>query len=87
TLIIGYMVPLRGKKGLQRGNQLLRWMVYVILFLIGKIHAFLENLRSNLLLIFRNTAEFAFWIVAANVIALWLWEKRSSWRSKNKDAT
>lgn len=85
-LIIGYLVPLRGKKGLQRVNQLLSWMVYVILFLMGISLAFLENLSSNLLLIFRYTAVFACCIVAANGIALWLWEKRRAWRSKYKDA-
>lgn len=62
-------------------------MVYVILFLMGISLAFLENISSNLLLIFRYTAVFAFCIVAANGIALWLWEKRTAWRSKYRDAT
>lgn len=86
-LIIGYLVPLRAKKALQLINQLLSWMVYVILFLMGISLAFLENISSNLLLIFRYTAVFAFCIVAANGIALWLWEKRTAWRSKYRDAT
>lgn len=86
-LIIGYLVPLRAKKTLQLINQLLSWMVYVILFLMGISLAFLENISSNLLLIFRYTAVFAICIVAANGVALWLWEKRSAWRSKYKDDT
>lgn len=86
-LIIGYLVPLRAKKTLLLINQLLSWMVYVILFLMGISLAFLENISSNLLLIFRYTAVFAICIVAANGVALWLWEKRSAWRSKYKDDT
>ncbi|KFX22541.1 lysine exporter LysO family protein [Pectobacterium betavasculorum] len=85
-LIIGYLVPLRAKKALHLINQLLSWMVYVILFLMGISLAFLENLSSNLLLILRYTAVFAFCIVAANGLALWLWEKRSAWHSKFRDA-
>ncbi|AOR64952.1 lysine exporter LysO family protein [Pectobacterium wasabiae] len=83
-LIIGYLVPLHAKKALQWVNQLLGWMVYIILFLMGMSLAFLEDLSSNLLLIFRYTAVFAFCILAANGIALWLWEKRSVWHSKFK---
>ncbi|AFI90009.1 membrane protein [Pectobacterium parmentieri] len=85
-LIIGYLVPLRAKKALQLVNQLLGWMVYVILFLMGMSLAFLEDLSSNLLLIFRYAAVFAFCILVANGIALWLWEKRSVWHSKFKNA-
>ncbi|GKW09819.1 membrane protein [Pectobacterium carotovorum subsp. carotovorum] len=85
-LIIGYLVPLHAKKALQWVNQLLGWMVYVILFLMGMSLAFLEDLSSNLLLIFRYTAVFAFCILAANGIALWLWGKRSVWHSKFKNA-
>ncbi|KHN52036.1 lysine exporter LysO family protein [Pectobacterium fontis] len=85
-LIAGYLIPLRAKKALQQINQLLSGMVYVILFLMGISLAFLENLSSNLLLIFRYTVVFALCIVAANGIALWLWEKRSAWHSKYSDA-
>ncbi|MEH2920173.1 lysine exporter LysO family protein [Samsonia erythrinae] len=84
-LIIGYLVPLRGKKALQRINHMLNGMVYVILFLMGISLAFLDDLSSNLLLIFRYTAVFTLCIIAANAFALWLWEKRSPWRSAYKE--
>ncbi len=81
-LIFGYLVPLRAKKALRTINQLLSWMVYVILFLMGISLAFLDDIGSNLLLIFRYTAVFVVCIIAANAVSLWLWEKRDFWPGK-----
>ncbi|MGO2368389.1 MAG: hypothetical protein ACTH6H_07295, partial [Serratia sp. (in: enterobacteria)] len=52
-LIAGYLVPLRSRTLLQTINRLLSWMVYVILFFMGISLAFLEDLSSNLVLIFQ----------------------------------
>ncbi|MFC3395894.1 lysine exporter LysO family protein [Brenneria rubrifaciens] len=81
-LIVGYLVPLRAKKALRSINRLQCWMVYVILFLMGISLAFLENLGSNLLLIFRYVAVFFACIIAANAVALWLWGKHDVWVGK-----
>ncbi|WP_223881520.1 lysine exporter LysO family protein [Affinibrenneria salicis] len=79
-LLIGYLLPLRRAALLRLINRLLSWMVYVILFLMGISLAFLDNLGSNLLLISRYTATFLVCIIAANLLALWLLEKRRPWR-------
>ncbi|EHD21943.1 protein of unknown function DUF340 membrane [Brenneria sp. EniD312] len=79
-LMLGYLVPLRAKKVLRSINRLLSWMVYIILFLMGISLAFLDDLGSNLLLIFRYAVVCTLCIVAANIAALWLLEKRYPWR-------
>ncbi|MCL2899936.1 lysine exporter LysO family protein [Brenneria tiliae] len=86
-LMLGYLVPLRAKKTLRSINRLLSWMVYVILFLMGISLAFLDNLGSNLLLIFRYAVVCTLCIVAANIAALWLLEKRYPWRGADQRQT
>lgn len=83
-LIFGYLVPLRSTKILQPINHMLSWMVYIILFLMGISLAFLDNLGSNLLLIFRYTAICAICIITVNMVALWLLEKRHAWRGAHE---
>ena len=55
-LIVGYLIPLRQKAALRVINQLLSWMVYLILFFMGISLAFLDNLASNLLAILHYSA-------------------------------
>ncbi|ENR0062384.1 hypothetical protein ACER10_004443, partial [Shigella flexneri] len=43
-LIVGYLIPLRQQAALKAINQLLSWMVYLILFFMGISLAFLDNL-------------------------------------------
>ncbi len=43
-LIVGYLIPLRQQAALKVINQLLSWMVYLILFFMGISLAFLDNL-------------------------------------------
>ncbi|MGB8929306.1 MAG: hypothetical protein WCC49_20325, partial [Pantoea agglomerans] len=43
-LIAGWLLPFRQTSTLRRVNQLLGWMVYVILFFMGISLAFLDNL-------------------------------------------
>ncbi|MFP1742601.1 lysine exporter LysO family protein [Lonsdalea quercina] len=80
-LVLGYLIPVRNKTLLQGVNRLLSWMVYVILFLMGISLAFLENLGSNLLAVLHYAAVCTACIIAANLLALWLLEKRSAWTS------
>ncbi|MDX5626519.1 MULTISPECIES: lysine exporter LysO family protein [unclassified Brenneria] len=78
-LLLGYLVTLRTPKTLQTINQALSGMVYIILFLMGVSLAFLDNIASNLLLIFRYTLICAICIITVNLAALWLLEKRHAW--------
>ncbi|AVJ17024.1 lysine exporter LysO family protein [Serratia rhizosphaerae] len=83
-LIAGYLIPLHSHRLIQSINRLLSRMVYVILFLMGISLAFLENLSSNLLLIFQYTAAFFLCIFLANALALYLLERKLPWRSTHK---
>lgn len=81
-LILGYLIPVKNRAALHLVNQLLSWMVYVILFIMGVSLAFLDNLSTNLLTIFRYTSVFFVSIFAVNLLALWLLERRRPWKSK-----
>ncbi|MCG8708991.1 lysine exporter LysO family protein [Brenneria sp. 4F2] len=83
-LVLGYLVRLRAPKILLFINHILSWMVYIILFLMGISLAFLDNLGSNLLLIFRYAVICAICIIAVNMAALWLLEKRHAWHSAHR---
>lgn len=75
-LIVGYLIPLRHRPLLVLINRLLSWMVYVILFFMGISLAFMEDLSSNLVLIFQYSAVFFFCILCANLLLLALLERR-----------
>lgn len=83
-LIVGYLVPLRSVTLIRAINRLLSWMVYVILFIMGISLAFLENLSSNLMLIFQYTLVFFLCIFCANLLWLSLFERRRPWHSTHK---
>lgn len=83
-LIIGYLIPLKKSALLYAINRLLSWMVYVILFIMGVSLAFLDNLSTNLVLIFKYTAVCFLCIFLFNFAALWLLEKRKPWKSNHK---
>ncbi|WP_447888415.1 lysine exporter LysO family protein [Serratia fonticola] len=86
-LIVGYLVPLRSVTLIRVINRLLSWMVYVILFIMGISLAFLENLSSNLMLIFQYTLVFFLCIFCANLLWLSLFERRRPWHSTHKQET
>lgn len=86
-LIVGYLVPLRSVTLIRAINRLLSWMVYVILFFMGISLAFLENLSSNLLLIFQYTLVFFLCIFCANLLWLAVFERRRPWRSDHQQET
>ncbi|RYM62014.1 hypothetical protein BSQ98_17630 [Serratia liquefaciens] len=83
-LIAGYLVPLRSRTLLQTINRLLSWMVYVILFFMGISLAFLEDLSSNLVLIFQYASVFFLCILAASLLMLALQEHKMPWRNSHK---
>jgi len=82
-LIVGYFIPVKRPTLLHLVNNLLSWMVYVILFIMGVSLAFLDNLSANLLMIFKYTAVFFVCILAVNLLALWLLERRKPWKTKH----
>lgn len=78
-LLLGYLLHLRHKTLIRLINRMLSWMVYVILFFMGISLAFLDNLGANLWLIGKYASVFFVLIIAANLLALWLLEKRAPW--------
>ena len=74
-LIVGYLIPLRQQAALKVINQLLSWMVYLILFFMGISLAFLDNLASNLLAILHYSAVSITVILLCNIAAL-MWLER-----------
>ena len=79
-LLLGYLLPLHHKTLIRFINRMLSWMVYLILFFMGISMAFLDNLGSNLWLIAKYASLFFVLIIGANLLALWLLEKRYPWR-------
>ncbi|WON78175.1 lysine exporter LysO family protein [Serratia sp. UGAL515B_01] len=86
-LIAGYFVHLRSMPLIKLINRLLSWMVYVILFFMGISLAFLENLSSNLVLILQYTLIFFLCIFCANVLLLYLLERRRPWQNTHRQET
>ena len=80
-LIVGYLIPLRQQAALKVINQLLSWMVYLILFFMGISLAFLDNLASNLLAILHYSAVSITVILLCNIAALMWLERRDSTRT------
>jgi len=83
-LIAGWLLPFRKTATLRRVNQLLGWMVYVILFFMGISLAFLDNLSSNLLAVFHTALVAAFCILLCNLLALRGLEKYAPWQHAHR---
>ncbi|NMP27138.1 lysine exporter LysO family protein [Rahnella sp. SAP-1] len=83
-LIVGYLIPIRKPNLLHAINKLLSWMVYVILFIMGISLAFLDNLSSNLVMIFKYASVFFLCILVVNLMALWLLERRKPWKTQHR---
>ncbi|WP_413502617.1 lysine exporter LysO family protein [Serratia proteamaculans] len=82
-LIAGYLISLRSRTLLQTINRLLSGMVYVILFFMGISLAFLEDLSSNLVLIFQYASVFFLCILAASLLMLMLLERKMPWHNSH----
>ncbi|MEN4801325.1 lysine exporter LysO family protein [Pantoea agglomerans] len=83
-LIAGWLLPFSQTSTLRRVNQLLGWMVYVILFFMGISLAFLDNLSSNLLAVFHTALVAAFCILLCNLLALRGLEKYAPWQHAHR---
>ncbi|EOW6619627.1 lysine exporter LysO family protein [Cronobacter dublinensis] len=79
-LILGYLIPLRKAGALRFINQLLSWLVYIILFFMGISLAFLDDLSANLLAIFHYSAVSITVIILCNIAALLWLERTLPWR-------
>ncbi|WP_336277320.1 lysine exporter LysO family protein [Cronobacter dublinensis] len=82
-LILGYLIPLRKAGALRFINQLLSWLVYIILFFMGISLAFLDNLSANLLAIFHYSAVSITVIMLCNIAALLWLERTLPWRHQH----
>ncbi|MGY3942518.1 lysine exporter LysO family protein [Aeromonas tecta] len=76
-LVIGYLIPLSSTRLIKLVNQSLGKMVYLILFLMGLGLAYVDNLGSNLAVIFKVAAIMLASVTACNLLALWWLDKRS----------
>ncbi|ELQ5996456.1 lysine exporter LysO family protein [Cronobacter dublinensis] len=82
-LILGYLIPLRKAGALRFVNQLLSWLVYIILFFMGISLAFLDDLSANLLAIFHYSAVSITVIILCNIAALLWLERTLPWRHQH----
>ncbi|WEP50981.1 lysine exporter LysO family protein [Cronobacter dublinensis subsp. beijingensis] len=82
-LILGYLIPLRKAGALRFINQLLSWLVYIILFFMGISLAFLDDLSANLLAIFHYSAVSITVIILCNIAALLWLERTLPWRNQH----
>ncbi|ELY3597615.1 lysine exporter LysO family protein [Cronobacter turicensis] len=83
-LILGYLIPLRSAGALRLINQLLSWLVYIILFFMGISLAFLDNLSANLLAILHYSAVSITVIMLCNIVALLWLERAIPWRHQHR---
>ncbi|EPN9525886.1 lysine exporter LysO family protein [Cronobacter malonaticus] len=83
-LILGYLIPLRKAGALRLINQLLSWLVYIILFFMGISLAFLDNLSANLLAILHYSAVSITIIMLCNIAALLWLERAIPWRHQHR---
>ncbi|EJK9925655.1 lysine exporter LysO family protein [Cronobacter sakazakii] len=83
-LILGYLIPLRKAGALRLINQLLSWLVYIILFFMGISLAFLDNLSANLLAILYYSAVSITVIMLCNIAALLWLERAIPWRHQHR---
>ncbi|EKY3197451.1 lysine exporter LysO family protein [Cronobacter turicensis] len=83
-LILGYLIPLRSAGALRLINQLLSWLVYIILFFMGISLAFLDNLSANLLAILHYSAVSITVIMLCNIAALLWLERTIPWRHQHR---
>ncbi|EPT8873971.1 lysine exporter LysO family protein [Cronobacter dublinensis] len=82
-LILGYLIPLRKAGALRFINQLLSWLVYIILFFMGISLAFLDDLSANLLAIFHYSAVSITVIMLCNIAALLWLERTLPWQHQH----
>lgn len=83
-LMVGYLLPWHQPALLQRVNRLLSLLIYAILFFMGTSLAFLDNLGTNLLIVFKTALIAAGAILSCSLLALWLLDRRWPWRQQHR---
>lgn len=78
-LFIGYLIRLPNKSIQKIINKSLGWMVYIILFFMGISLSLLDNLSTNLKMVFFYSGLFFVCTISSNVIALKILNKYLHW--------
>jgi uncharacterized membrane protein YbjE (DUF340 family) len=79
-LVIGYLIRLSNESFQHCLNRLLGGMVYVILFLMGISLSLLDNLASNITMVFFYAGLFFIFTLSANLVALSLINFSLRWK-------
>ncbi|OCG03073.1 lysine exporter LysO family protein [Gilliamella sp. wkB112] len=86
-LSLGYLIKLKDKKKIARINQILSWMVYFILFIMGTELAHLDNLSTNLQTILFYTMIVFICTFGGNFIFLILFDLFLPWKTTHNNQT
>ena len=86
-LSLGYLIKLKDKKWLAKINQILSWMVYFILFIMGTELAHLDNLSANLQTILFYTVVIFICTFGGNFIFLMLFDLFLPWKTTHTNQT
>ncbi|OCG07833.1 hypothetical protein A9G13_06365 [Gilliamella sp. wkB178] len=86
-LSLGYLIKLKDKKWLVKINQILSWMVYFILFIMGSELAHLDNLSTNLQTILFYTVILFICSFGGNFIFLMLFDLLLPWKTTHTKQT
>ena len=86
-LSLGYLIKLKDKKWLAKINQILSWMVYFILFIMGTELAHLDNLSANLQTILFYTVVIFICTFGGNFIFLIFFYLFLAWKNTHNNKT
>ncbi len=86
-LCLGYLIEFKEQKWIAKINQILSWMVYFILFIMGTELAHLDNLAANLKVILFYTSIIFICTFGGNFIFLALVDIFLPWRTTHSSQT
>ncbi|TSJ87875.1 lysine exporter LysO family protein [Gilliamella apicola] len=86
-LCLGYLIKFKEQKWITKINQILSWMVYFILFIMGTELAHLDNLADNLKIILFYTGIIFICTFGGNFIFLAIVDLFLPWRTSHSNAT
>ena len=86
-LCLGYLIRFKEQKWIAKINQVLSWMVYFILFIMGTELAHLDNLAANLKVILFYTSIIFICTFGGNFIFLALIDILLPWRTTHSSQT
>lgn len=81
-IIIGYTIKLRNSFWLNKVNQSLSFIVYIILFIMGSELAQLDDLLANLQKVFYSTLILFIFTFGGNIIFLLILDIATPWRDR-----